>query len=142
MSSLEKGAFSGVHHINYVVKDLTASVAYFAKVLSQEPTYEDLPLREVKTARFLLGQTYLVLVCPSNPDSEVGKILAQRGEGLFLLSLTTDDLAQTEKALADNGVHITPAGARKGLSSWQVADLEAPNGLGPILQICEDNKHQ
>ncbi|WP_371196014.1 VOC family protein [Glaciecola sp. SC05] len=126
-----------IHHINYLVKDLTESVAYFELLLEQSAEYEHLAQRHVKTARFLLGKTYLVLVCPENEDSDVGKILAQRGEGLFLLSLATQDLSKAKGALQHKGIHFTEGSERNGLADWRVADLNAPDAFGPVLQLCQ-----
>lgn len=137
MSKDAQTTVTGIHHINYVVKDLAISVAYFEKLFAQEAYFEELPLRKVNTARFSLGSSYLVLVCPQTMDSEVGKILAERGEGLFLLSLSTNSLKEAQSHLAHKDIEFSSAGSRKGLHDWQVADLAAPEGLGPILQLCE-----
>jgi methylmalonyl-CoA/ethylmalonyl-CoA epimerase len=137
MSKKAQTTVTGIHHINYVVKDLAASVAYFEKLLAQEAYFEELPLREVNTARFSLGHSYLVLVCPQNLDSEVGKILTERGEGLFLLSLSTNNLQEAQNHFADKNIAFSAKGSRKGLHDWLVADLDAPQSLGPVLQLCE-----
>lgn len=126
-----------IHHINYLVKDLEESVAYFESLIDQSPEYEYLPQRQVKTARFLLGETYLVLVCPDKEDSDVGKILSQRGEGLFLLSLATNDLSKAKGILEHKGMHFNEGSERNGLADWLVADLNAPEAFGPVLQLCQ-----
>lgn len=131
---------TSIHHINYVVKDLAVGVSYFEKMLEQAAQFEDLPSRRVKTARFLLGGVYLVLVCPQDAHSDVAKVLDERGEGLFLLSLATSNIAETKGALANQDIHLTEAGERDGLLDWKVADLRAPNALGPILQLCQSNQ--
>ena len=127
-----------IHHINYVVKNLEPSVEHYSKLLDQKPQYEDLSERGVKTARFEVGGTFIVLVQPLNEHSEVGQILKTRGEGLFLLSLGVDNLTESVQNLASKNISIDSKGQRQGLDQWQVCDLEQPAGLGPVLQICEN----
>jgi methylmalonyl-CoA/ethylmalonyl-CoA epimerase len=129
---------SKVHHINIVVRNLEQSVDLFQRILQCSPEYEPLPQRQVKTARFLLGETWLVLVQPLNQTSAVAKILATQGEGLFLLSLAVDSLTQSKTALQHNAINMHPDGPRQGLNNWQVWDIDMPSSLQSIFQICEE----
>jgi len=130
-----------VHHINYVVKNLAASVNYLSALLNQQPVYESLPLRGVDTARFELNGVWLVLVQPLSEQGEVANILKQRGEGLFLLSLATQSLDETLIQLEKKGINGSNKGPRQGLLNWLVHDLEIPSDLGPVLQLCEETEH-
>lgn len=130
-----------VHHINYVVKNLAASVDYLSVVLNQQPVYEPLPLRGVDTARFELNGVWLVLVQPLSEQGKVANILKQRGEGLFLLSLATQSLDETLTQLEKKGINGSNKGPRQGLLNWLVHDLEIPTDLGPVLQLCEETEH-
>ncbi|GAB5381893.1 MAG: hypothetical protein Alis3KO_30770 [Aliiglaciecola sp.] len=125
-----------VHHINFLVKDLDTTCEYLSKVLSQDAIRESLPLRNVNTARFQLNNCWLVLVQPLSEQGEVARILAHRGEGLFLLSLGCDDLDKQISRLEKQDICVNAKSKRKGLSDWSVVDLEHPSGLGPVLQLC------
>lgn len=127
---------NGIHHINFVVKSLQARAPYFSKLLGCEPTYDKLHNRNVKTARFDLNGIWLVLVEPQCDDSEVGKFLNTRGEGLFLLSFAVDSIEDTALELSLRDINLDSKGKRNGLDNWQVCDLDAPEGLGAILQLC------
>lgn len=81
-----------IHYINYLVKDLEKSVPYFTNLFNTRPIVETISGREVKTARFVIGDAWFVLVQPLSDIGEVASILAQRDEGLFLLSFTVDSL--------------------------------------------------
>lgn len=131
---------TSVHHINFVVKNLEKSTRHFAQVLDAEPEFDELEGRQVKTARFNLNGIWLVLVQPLSADSEVGQILEQRGEGLFLLSLSVDSLQNSKSTLQERGVRLADSGPRQGLLDWQVWDLENKAGLGPVVQLCESLK--
>jgi methylmalonyl-CoA/ethylmalonyl-CoA epimerase len=70
-------AVQSVHHINFVVRDLEPQVEYLRSLLQCEPIFEDLPVRQVKTARFLLSGVWIVLVQPISTEGEVARILAK-----------------------------------------------------------------
>lgn len=119
-----------IHHINWLVHDIHHSVTQFSLFLKQDVIIEYLPERDVDTARFALGDAWLVLVAPRSADSAVGKILAQRGEGLFLLSLAGIDKLSDEQMLS-----MDPNGKRQGLDDWQVWDISGLSTATSVLQL-------
>ena len=121
---------ASLHHVNWLVYDIVSASQKFAEFLQQQPQIERLTQRNVVTARFELGNAWLVLVSPLDPDSFVGKILASRGEGLFLLSLSGfDSLTDAQFALMDED------GKRSGLADWQIWDVSGLSTATSILQI-------
>jgi len=128
---------NSIHHINFVVRELAPQIEYLRTLLQSEPIIEDLPNRKVKTARFCLSGVWLVLVQPLSTEGEVAQILAERGEGLFLLSLNVDSLDASLEKLSQQGINSDNKGKREGLDNWRVQDLDCPNALGPILQLCQ-----
>ena len=119
------------------MKDLNANVDYLQRLLNQKPDRDTLPHRGVDTARFILEGVHLVLVSPTNEDGEPAKILRERGEGLFLLSLATSSIEDTLNYLESQDIHAL-SDKRNGLMNWTVLDLQTPGGLGPVLQLCEE----
>ena len=78
----------GIHHINFLVRDLDAAELRYRQLLGLGPALrEALPGRGVMTARFRLGATWLVLVQPIGDEGEPARLLRERGEGFMLLSL-------------------------------------------------------
>jgi methylmalonyl-CoA/ethylmalonyl-CoA epimerase len=58
-------AVKKIHHINFLVKDLDAAEQRYRALLGLGPAIrEALPERNVLTARFRLGESWLVLVQP------------------------------------------------------------------------------
>ena len=93
----------------------------------------DHPLRGAHVARSKVGESWIVLVCPYDPDSVPGRHLAEHGEGLFLLSLGVEDLDSQLERLAARGIRVTP---RQGIVDWRVADV---GKLGTaVLQLSDD----
>ena len=128
----------GIHHINFVVRDLDAAEARYRALLGLGPAIRDpLPGRGVLTARFRIGESWLVLVQPLGEDGEPARHLREHGEGFFLLSFEVDSL---ESAVADAtaaGARFTADAPRSGLEDWQVIDFDPADTFGAQLQLTE-----
>jgi methylmalonyl-CoA/ethylmalonyl-CoA epimerase len=104
---------TSIHHINFIVRDLDEACSRFESELGLE-AFEvvDHVTRGARVARSRLGDSWLVLVAPYDPDSVPGRHLEEHGEGFFLLSLGVD-------ALED---------PRAGILDWRVKDVAAIHG--------------
>ncbi len=130
-----------VHHINLLVRDLDAAVAQYRSVLGIDRfEREALPGRGALTARFRIGDTWIVLVQPVDPEGVPGRHLAQHGEGLFLLSLGVDSLDAAREGVVAGGGAVDGAGPRGGLDGWRVLDLDPGCLAGAPLQFTEDRE--
>jgi len=120
-------AATRIHHINFVVRDLDAACRRFEKRLGTESfTNVDHAPRGARIARTRVGDTWLVLVCPYEPDSVPGRFLAEHGEGFFMLSVGSNDL----------DADFPDAELREGILDWQVADIGEVHGA--LLQLTRD----
>ncbi len=122
-----------VHHVNLLVRDLVAAIAAWQRLGVTGIIEERLPGRGVETARFRVGETWIVLVMPTDPTGVPGRHLAAHGEGLFLLSLGVEALDGPLTA----GLTLSPP--RQGLADWQVADLDPGEFHGGALQLCAES---
>ena len=119
---------NGIHHINFIVRDLDAGVARFERLLGRTVDRRDtLDARGVLTARFRLGEVWLVIVQPTREGTEPARFLATHGEGFFLLSFAVDSLDDVEG--------IGPV--RRGLDDWQVADFDPADTYGVLCQVTQ-----
>ncbi len=127
-----------IHHINFVVRNLDAAIRKYENVFQVCFTHRDsLPDRAVETARFRLGETWIVLVQPTTPDSVVGRYLEERGEGFFLISYQVNDIAKSVEQIKKNGAKPLHSIPRAGLEDWQVVDLDPLATCGVLTQIVE-----
>lgn len=127
----------GIHHINFLVRDLKAAETRYRQLFGLGPAIRgELPGRGVETARFSLGNSWLVLVQPTSEEGEPARLLREHGEGFMLLSLAVDDLDAAADGIAGGGVAL--GRERTGLDGWRVADLPADATFGARLQLCED----
>jgi methylmalonyl-CoA/ethylmalonyl-CoA epimerase len=132
-----------VHHINFVVNDLDTAVRKYKELFGLDNfEFLDHPHRPVKTARFKVGESWIVLLQPLDSESPPAKHLQQHGEGFFLISYEVDDLSEAMKCVSDNGGILTDEKARPGILNWQVADLETDSTFGALIQLVEEkNKY-
>ncbi len=133
-----------IHHINFLVNDLALAITRYSALLGGVEFIEDqLDQRSVKTARTKLGDTWLILVQPTDEQSTPAQHLKQHGEGFFLLSLNCDDLDQEQQRInALSGLNFsTPE--RTGLEGWRIRDLPKEPFFGTQLQLTQDvNKRE
>ena len=128
-----------VHHINFVVHDLEVAVRKYQELFGLENCeYLDHPHRLVKTARFKVGETWIILLQPLDSDSLPGKHLQQYGEGFFLISYEVENLSAAMKNIKDKGGTLLDEQARAGILNWQVADIDPDSTIGTLIQIVEE----
>jgi methylmalonyl-CoA/ethylmalonyl-CoA epimerase len=127
-----------VHHINLLVRDLDEAVQCYQQTLGiNEMHYGDLSQRGVRTARFRVGETWIVLVQPTDSEGVPGRHLTEHGEGLFLLSFEVDSVADTVSEIKARGGQFSAEQPRQGLEDWQVVDLDPAQFFGVQLQLTE-----
>ena len=130
-----------VHHINLLVKDLDVAVQRYQQTLGiGDMLFGDLSQRGVRTARFRVGETWIVLVQPTDPEGVPGKHLAEHGEGLFLLSFEVDSLAEAVGDIKRRGGQVLAERPRQGLEDWEVVDLDPEQTFGAQLQLVEQTQ--
>lgn len=124
---------NGIHHINFIVRDLETAIVTWEKILGIPVTSRDtLEQRGVELGRFRLRDTWIILVQPVRPDTAPARYLDKHGEGFFLMSLETDSL-EAEIARLDDALFI--GGERLGIDDWRVIDLAADQTFGAQLQF-------
>jgi methylmalonyl-CoA/ethylmalonyl-CoA epimerase len=127
-----------VHHINLLVKDLDVAVQRYQHTLGiKDMLFGDLSQRGVRTARFQVGDTWIVLVQPTDADGVPGRHLAEHGEGVFLLSLEVESVVEAVADISARGGQFLSEKPRQGLENWQVVDLDPQQFFGAQLQLVE-----
>jgi len=131
----------GIHHINFIVRNLTEAASIFSQLLGVNAgPIESLPQRGVELVRFRLGDVWLILVHPLDPESIPGKYLAEHGEGFFLMSLEVDNVQTTANEFSRKGFDLLQHEPRLGLDGWKVMDLDSGKSCGINIQIVEINE--
>jgi methylmalonyl-CoA/ethylmalonyl-CoA epimerase len=132
-------AVNKIHHINFLVRDLDEAEARYRAMLGFGAALrEDLSSRGVITARFQIGDTWLVLVQPTSEEGEPARHLRERGEGFFLISFGVDDLDAAIERAKEGGGQFASAEPRQGIENWRVIDFDAADTYGAIVQLTEE----
>ena len=124
-----------IHHLNFVLHNLQEGIEYFNKLLSSTPELSSLPERKVKTAKYKIGDTFLVLVQPTDANGVVADVLKEKGEGIFLISFATESIDDTLHKLENDYKN-----KRQGIDGWSISDLSPEEKFGAILQLTEVKK--
>ena len=127
-----------IHHINFLVKDLTSAIERYQQwfgVEISEP--QRLTERGVVTAKFRLGEVWIVLVQPENDNGVPAQHLREHGEGFFLMSCQVDDVVEAAQQIISNGGSVENSIPRQGLEDWQVIDLPADELFGATIQLVQ-----
>lgn len=122
-----------IDHVGVVVKDIAAAVATFQHhygFQADPGRGGDVPALGIRNAFLPLGGTDLELVQSTADSGPVAKFAAERGEGLFMVSLEVDDLAG---AVA----HLRELGARVGDPANGVAFVSMKSTHGVNLQLIQ-----
>jgi len=96
----------GVYGMNIAVKDLDAAVEKYTALLGQKPAKMlgggDFAFPGLKGAAFDLDGFTLHLIA-GEEDTSVGKFVASKGEGVFLLSLRSDNVEEDMDKMKEGG---------------------------------------
>ena len=106
-----------VDHIGVAVKDIEAAMKRFQDLFQVPPgEIETLEDQGVKATLLPIGETRIELLEPLTPESAVGRFIERRGEGLHHLALNVDNVGDSLKDLAADGVELVDKEPREGLS--------------------------
>jgi len=127
-----------IHHLNFIVRDLEQAAARYSALLGMPPPpIENLPQRGVRLARYKIGETWIILVQPTDNSGEPARYLALHGEGIFLVSGQVDDVRKSASKLAKLGIQAVNDLPRQGLDDWLLIDLDPDDLFGVNFQLVE-----
>lgn len=127
-----------VHHINFLVRDLDKAISRYQELLGMAISQRDeLPERGVKLARVRLGETWIVLVQPTDSTGIAADHLKRHGEGFFLISYQVEDVVAAARKASMHGAISPDVEPRRGLDDWLVLDLPADELFGVSSQLVQ-----
>jgi methylmalonyl-CoA/ethylmalonyl-CoA epimerase len=136
------GAQTRIEHIGIAVKDLTAAIGTYEKLL-WVPCYavEEVPDQSVRTAFFRLGESKIELLESTSPDGPIAKFIAKRGEGVHHIAYAVGDIRSTLRDLASAGLHLIDSEPRKGAEGLSVAFIHPRSASGVLTEITTPQPH-
>ncbi len=101
-----------IDHVAIAVKDLDAAVNTFTRNFGFPLTRRvEAPALGISLAMLGIGDAELELFTPTTGGSPPAEFLAERGEGMYVLSLETEDLDAAVQALTAKGIKVGPVTA-------------------------------
>jgi methylmalonyl-CoA/ethylmalonyl-CoA epimerase len=126
-----------VHHIGIAVKNLSASIALFEKLLGIKAEVHGAPCQKVTEAVFKIGdEVEINLLEPTGPDSSVAKFLEKRGEGLHHIALEVDDVNAGLKTMEKRGIQLIDKEGREGVAG-QIGFLHPKSVSGVLIELIQ-----
>jgi methylmalonyl-CoA epimerase len=126
-------AIINLDHVVIAVNDLTAATETWQSNfgLSLERTGDNQGLG-IRQSILPIGSAFIELISPLADTGPVAEALKTKGEGLYLISLSVDDLDATLADLRAKGVRVNdpPAGSRVTFISPRAAN-------GVLIQLVE-----
>lgn len=96
-----------IDHICIAVKDLSKAKQIYTDVLGLELAVEYVAESEkIRVARYYIGEVALELMEATQPDSDVGRFIEKRGEGVFLISYRMDNVEEALKEIESKGIKL------------------------------------
>ncbi len=122
-----------IDHIVVRVKDLDEGLADYESKLGLKASKgpEEIARLGMKRAVLPLGDSgrFIELAEPLGEDSAIGRSLERHGEGLHLVALAVDDLAQATAEMKANGARLIEAG--------NMVFIHPSDGHGVLYQLIE-----
>ncbi|MBZ5703204.1 MAG: VOC family protein [Acidobacteriia bacterium] len=130
-------------HIAVVVHDLEAAIRRFQQLFGARLLERDfLPETRTDVAVVELGGVHLELLSSREPDSKVGRILREKGEGLHHLSFEVPGLVAQLGQLQAAGVKLLDEKPRSGVHGRQIAFVDPRETSGVLIEMVEENSKQ
>ena len=123
-----------IHHLTIAVRDLEGARLTFEQLFGvQADRGVDVPAFGIRAIDVPIGDDVLQLASPVAGDNPVMRFLERKGEGFYNLALEIDDLDETVRELASQGVRVSePVELEPGVRSAFVT-MAATHGLSVQL---------
>lgn len=125
-------------HIGIAVKELSASVPLFEKLLNSKCYKTEMVGSEkVNTAFFLKGETKIELLESTSPDGVIAKFIERKGEGLHHIAFEVTDIRAEMKRLQSEGFTLLNEEPKKGADNKLVCFLHPKGTNGVLVELCQ-----
>lgn len=101
--------FRAIREVSVAVDNLDRALETYGRLFGLEPSsrnVDERPPIQSRSAMFRIGDSSLALMEPTAPDSPIARFLGRRGEGLFSIAVSVDDIDTAERRLRERGVGL------------------------------------
>ncbi len=128
-----------LHHVGYVVSDLDAAAANYARLGFTEGERHEIPEQKIVAMTFHAGDGWLELIQPTDPEGPIAKYMSKRGEGTHHVAFEVDDIVAELARLKDDGVRLIDEIPRRGAHGWRIAFIHPEACNGVLTELVQAN---
>jgi len=129
----------GLNHIALLVVDLEASIERFQRLLGARLCERSfLPESRTDVAVLEIGGVHLELLSATDPDTKVGRLLRERGEGIHHLSFHASGIEAELARLREHGACVLDPKPRTGLHGRKIAFLNLGTQGEILIELAEE----
>jgi len=130
-----------VEHIGIAVKDLSASIPLYEKLLNSLCyKKERVESENVETAFFRRGETKIELLESSQSDGVIARFIEKKGEGIHHIAFEVIDIVAEMKRLKQEGFVLLNEAPKEGADNKLVCFLHPKNTHGVLIELCMEKK--
>jgi methylmalonyl-CoA/ethylmalonyl-CoA epimerase len=131
---------TGLNHVSIAVPDIDAAALELREKYGLQVGKPMVNAEQgVRLAYVELGVARIELIAPSRPDSPIAKFLERNPKGgIHHFCLGVDDVAETTRGFAQNGVRVLGGGKpQHNVAGERIAFLHPGDFLGALVEIEE-----
>jgi len=130
-----------VEHIGIAVKDLSASIPLYEKLLNSLCyKKESVASEDVETAFFRQGETKIELLESTQPDGVIARFIEKKGEGIHHIAFEVIDIVTEMQRLKQAGFVLLNEEPKEGADNKLVCFLHPKNTHGVLIELCMEKK--
>ena len=131
-----------IDHVVIAVRSIEKAQPFFSELLSTE--FEEILVNEELGIRSVMNPGGVELIESTRPDSNVGKFIDRKGEGLYALCFTVEDIDRAKAKAKEMGIRIVgeltiDKGPIKGMREmW----LRPQDNFGVYVMVAQGNPYR
>lgn len=139
---------NGLEHIGIAVKNLSASIPLFEKLLGTTCyKTERVDSENVETAFFQSGSVKIELLESIDPSGVIARYIEKKGEGIHHIAFAVTDIRKEMDRLKAEGFELLNSEPKAGADNKWICFLHPKHTNGVLVELCmernsPDNKDQ
>jgi methylmalonyl-CoA/ethylmalonyl-CoA epimerase len=125
-----------IDHLGWAVLSIDSSRSHFESSLGLD-LQSDERFPDVRVAFFGTGPTHIELLEPLTAESDVGRFIARKGEGLHHLALRVDSVAAALAAAPGHGFVLIDKVPRAGARGTTIGVVDPQREDGVLIQYVQ-----
>lgn len=135
LQAQQKSVLGELNHIAVLVRDLPAAIARYQTAFGATLVEQETLPNKADVAVLDVGGMHIEFLSTREPDSKVGKLLDEHGEGVHHLSYSVADLDSAMQQLQKAGLRFRDQVPRAGLHGRRIAFLEPEDTFGLLIEL-------